>query len=130
MTERRPTGGKRQLRTTASAWLRLSTCGTMTPWAPPSSTRLDQWASWLGTRTSGVMPMPSAAAQIHAQHQLTGGELPLHRVAGVFSHWHAQFPSYAPHPSPLPASGAREQLDCLAPLGRGEAGPSPSGLGG
>src|ERR1051325_11667744 len=36
----------------------------MTPWAPPSSTRLIHCASWLGTRTSGVMPMPSAAAQI------------------------------------------------------------------
>src|SRR5271165_4646690 len=64
ITERRPTGGKRQLRTTASASPRLLTCGTITPCAPPSSTRLDQWASWPGTRTSGVMPMPSAAAQI------------------------------------------------------------------
>src|SRR5258705_245941 len=48
----------------------------MTPWAPPSSTRLIHCASWFGTRTSGVMPMPSAAAQIvavevhrHAFHQ-------------------------------------------------------------
>src|SRR6184192_1286953 len=30
----------------------------MTPWAPPSSTRLIHCASWLGTRTSGVMPIP------------------------------------------------------------------------
>jgi hypothetical protein len=38
----------------------------MTPWAPPSSTRLIRCGSWFGTRTSGVMPMASAAVQIVA----------------------------------------------------------------
>jgi hypothetical protein len=37
----------------------------MTPCAPPSSTRAIHWPlSCAGTRTSGVMPMPIAAAQI------------------------------------------------------------------
>jgi hypothetical protein len=36
----------------------------VTPYTPPSSTGSPQRASWLGTCTSSVMPMPTAAQAV------------------------------------------------------------------
>ena len=66
VTERWPTGGYLQLLTISAAISGVSTCGTTTPWAPPSRARL-AWKCWNpGTRTIGAMPASWAATLICA----------------------------------------------------------------